>query len=101
GTGKTMIAINLIKNKLHQTEGTFPEEAKRTVFLAPTRELVNQHYHTVKSLVPANVTYLHGDKKVDLFSREQWDNYWQKYEVIIFTPQVLVGMCFIIRVCFS
>ena len=95
GTGKTLIAINLIKNKLHQTFGPFPSQAKRTVFLCPTRELVDQQYVCIaKQVKPATVCCLHGEKRVDFCTMEQWNNYFQNNQIIVLTPQVLVGMCF-------
>ena len=90
GAGKTMIAVMLINHKLYQTNGKYPEEGKRTVFLAPTRPLVEQHLKTLTEFIPCNIARLTGDHNVDYFTLEEWRNYFQNHEILLCTPQVLV-----------
>lgn len=85
-----MIAINLIKNKYHQTQGPYPETAKRTVFLAPTRVLVEQHFKTLQKHINAKIARLHGDIVKDM-TDEKATSYFSDFEIILFTPQVLQG----------
>ncbi len=94
GTGKTLISIRLIRHLLHQTVGRFPADAKRTVFLAPTRVLVEQQFRYIRASIPeASVQFHHGDHNVDAWTREQWVGVFQQHQILLFTPDVLYSKC--------
>lgn len=93
GTGKTLIAINLIKYNLHQTDGTYPDVARRSVFIAPTRVLVDQQYDEICSLLKStSVGKFHGELNVCGYNKKAWSQHWNNYRVLLFTPAVLYSM---------
>jgi len=79
GTGKTLIALLLAVHKQKKFPGT------KTLFLAPTRPLAEQHLHYFKKNLPelfAELTLFTG--KVPAKKRKQL---WETSDIIFSTPQ--------------
>lgn len=106
GTGKTLIAFTVILNNLQQLKGKYPEVAKKSVFLAPTRVLVDQQQEEFKKHCKdpdIKSVRLHGDYGVELLSVQEWEEYFKNFQVFFFTPQVFSGMScglFLPFICF-
>ena len=108
GTGKTFIAFSVIQKMIDQTKGSFPNWSKRSIFLAPTKALIEQqHAEYVKFCKDTDVEsiYFHGDRKVegadkvDNLCGKQWKIYFAKYNVLFFTPQIFFGnICLFLEV---
>ncbi|XP_057839229.2 endoribonuclease Dicer homolog 3b isoform X2 [Cryptomeria japonica] len=88
GTGKTLIAVLLIKqiaNKLRD-EG----EKGIIVFLAPTVQLVAQQSDVIKYNTDLQVGCYHGAKDINIWNAEKWKREVETNEVLVMTPQILL-----------
>ncbi|XP_076938634.1 endoribonuclease Dicer homolog 3a-like, partial [Bidens hawaiensis] len=96
GAGKTMIAVMIIKEVALSLEKQ-PFEKKLIIFLAPTRNLVQQHFNVVRENTGLMVEYYHGGKvtnmegkKVDDWDAAVWEREINKNEVMVITHQILL-----------
>nr|XP_027197670.1 endoribonuclease dcr-1-like [Dermatophagoides pteronyssinus] len=89
GSGKTLIALCLIRHMFEQTIGPYPSIAKRTFFLAPNRALISQQYETAITLLPGKITIVTGDQNPDDFSENDWIKKLENYQLFFVTPAIL------------
>ncbi|MEI6731157.1 MAG: DEAD/DEAH box helicase [archaeon] len=83
GLGKTLIAVLLAIERLKK----YP--LKKILFLAPTKPLVEQHYHYFKKNLPelfADIQLFTGEVKA-----EKRKEIWQTAEIILSTPQCIAN----------
>ncbi|XP_054159214.1 endoribonuclease Dicer-like [Oppia nitens] len=94
GTGKTFIAIMLMRDPKFAAalRGQYPQEAKRTVFIVPTRTLVTQQAAEVKRHFKARVKGYTGDMDVDSYDVHRWTTELTNQDVIVMTAQILLNM---------
>ncbi|OTF69236.1 endoribonuclease Dicer-like protein, partial [Euroglyphus maynei] len=92
GSGKTIIAIELIKYLLPQTLGNYPTKAKRTFFLAPKRVLTLQQYYAIEKFVTAKILMLTGDDEPDKFDKQQWMIRLKENQIFVVTPDILLDI---------
>ena len=91
GTGKTLIAFQVIENLSGSLAGDYPA-AQRSIFLAPTKVLVEQQEKQfTKFSNNLSSVFLHGDHNVDFFTAEEWEGYFKQYQVLFFTPQAFLS----------
>ncbi|KAH9511208.1 Dicer dimerization domain [Dermatophagoides farinae] len=92
GSGKTLIALCLIRHMFKQTIGPYPSEAKRTFFLAPNRVLITQQHKIAETLLPGKITLITGDHNPDNFSSNDWEKCLKDYQIFFLTPAILYDL---------
>ncbi|KAF5179568.1 Endoribonuclease dicer-like protein [Thalictrum thalictroides] len=88
GSGKTMIAVMLIKEIVLSLE--INDEKKLIVFLAPTVNLVNQQYEVIEFHTNLKVKQYFGALGVDEWDLKGWNKHVQEQDVMVMTPQILL-----------
>ncbi|KZO95256.1 P-loop containing nucleoside triphosphate hydrolase protein [Calocera viscosa TUFC12733] len=92
GTGKTLIAITLIKwitTRLNSTPG---EPRKVVVFIVPKVPLVEQQRDAISEQTSLIVRGYYGALDVDYWKREQWAKEFNEADVLVMTPRVLYDL---------
>ena len=111
GTGKTFIAILLIKDPqfAQQLSGDYSLNAKRTIFLAPTRVLVKQqsaeirrHFdvkvgeyvgdETFDYKIKSDFSTYNGNNSVKVFNGSNWTAELTDFQVLVMTPAIFLNM---------
>ncbi|XP_058793942.1 endoribonuclease Dicer isoform X1 [Phymastichus coffea] len=92
GSGKTFIAVLLVKHLSGQVQKAYTEGGKRTVFIVNTVALVIQqcaflNRHT--GLVCKSYT---GDMQVDVWDSNQWHSEIESCQVLVMTAQIFLNM---------
>ncbi|XP_047956209.1 endoribonuclease Dicer homolog 2 isoform X1 [Salvia hispanica] len=87
GTGKTLIAIMLLRSYSHLLRKPSPHIA---VFLVPTVVLVTQQSEVVALHTDLKVGKYYGEMGVDFWDEATWKQELDKYEVLVMTPQILL-----------
>lgn len=91
GSGKTFIAVCLIKHMSSSLKKPISEGGKRTYFLANNVELVCQQCKVIKKYGNLSVIPLFGDAGVDYFKQEEWSYVEEHFQVFVMTPQVYLN----------
>ncbi|XP_075502870.1 endoribonuclease Dicer homolog 2-like isoform X2 [Primulina tabacum] len=87
GTGKTLIAIMLLRSYAHLFRKPSPFIA---VFLVPTVVLVTQQAEAVAILTDLKVGKYYGEMGVDFWDAATWNLQKDENEVLVMTPQILL-----------
>ncbi|XP_022987458.1 endoribonuclease Dicer homolog 2 isoform X1 [Cucurbita maxima] len=88
GSGKTLIAIMLLRSFAHQLRKPSPFFA---VFLVPQVVLVTQQAEALKMHTNLSVGLYYGDMGVDFWDGEVWKQEIDKHEVLVMTPAILLN----------
>ncbi|GAV80701.1 Helicase_C domain-containing protein/Ribonuclease_3 domain-containing protein/PAZ domain-containing protein/dsRNA_bind domain-containing protein/ResIII domain-containing protein [Cephalotus follicularis] len=88
GTGKTLIAVMLIKAIAQASKFACPD--KLLIFLAPTVHLVHQQYEVIKIHTNFEVGEYYGAKGIDEWTLKNWEKEINDHEVLVMTPQILL-----------
>ncbi|CAL1295864.1 unnamed protein product [Larinioides sclopetarius] len=88
GTGKTFIAVMLIRENANEVRKPFNEGGKRMFFLVPTVPLVTQQAKTITNHTDLAVGGYYGEMGVDSWDKDQWINEFQKNEVLVMTGEI-------------
>ncbi|XP_027927327.1 endoribonuclease Dicer homolog 2-like [Vigna unguiculata] len=88
GSGKTLIAIMLLRSYAHHLRKPSPFIA---VFLVPQVVLVSQQAEVVKMHTDLKVGVYWGDMGVDFWDAATWEQEMDKHEVLIMTPVILLN----------
>ncbi|KAK2950414.1 Dicer [Blattamonas nauphoetae] len=88
GSGKTMIAIQLIKQLLDQHAMSNSHQHKVAVFLAPMVLIAEQHFSIACSNLNYRCGLYHGDRTGSLWDRKQWQAEIRDHDLMIFTGQI-------------
>ncbi|KAL3188582.1 hypothetical protein MRX96_022587 [Rhipicephalus microplus] len=88
GTGKTFIAVMLIKEYEASVRIPFEEGGKRTFFLVPTVPLVVQQQKAIKCQTDLRVGGYVGDMNVDNWNKKRWEKEFVESQVLVMTPDV-------------
>lgn len=88
GSGKTLIAIMLLRSFAHQLRKPSPFIA---VFLVPQVVLVTQQAEALKMHTDLSVGLYYGDMGVDFWDGAIWKREIEKHEVLVMTPAILLS----------
>nr|XP_017225094.1 PREDICTED: endoribonuclease Dicer homolog 2-like isoform X3 [Daucus carota subsp. sativus] len=88
GSGKTLIAIMLLRSYAHllRKPSTF-----LAVFLVPTVVLVSQQAEVVQMHTDLKVGRYWGEMGVDFWNAADWKKQQDEFEVLVMTPQILLN----------
>ncbi|XP_041980153.1 endoribonuclease Dicer [Aricia agestis] len=93
GSGKTLIATQLIKRFKEPNPKPWGQGGKRCFFLVNTVPLVRQQKKVIELRCPVNgVGCYSGEDGVDFWDKRKWDSELSKHEVIVMTTQILSDM---------
>ncbi|XP_049703708.2 endoribonuclease Dcr-2 isoform X2 [Helicoverpa armigera] len=93
GSGKTFIAICLIKRFRHALKKPWGQGGKRTFFLVNTVPLVTQQKKVIEELCAVEgVGAYSGESGVDYWDKDKWDAELAQHQVIVMTSQILSDM---------
>ncbi|XP_071713455.1 endoribonuclease Dicer homolog 2-like [Rutidosis leptorrhynchoides] len=87
GTGKTLIAVMLLRRYAHLLRKPSPFFA---VFLVPTVVLVKQQAEAVKKHLGLKVVEFWGDKSVDYWNASDWKKQQDESQLMVMTPVILL-----------
>lgn len=90
GSGKSYIALQVIKHFSKALETKYSDGGMRSIFLCNTVCLAKQQVVSMKSLLPYEVALLTGEQNVDEWSKSNWDALLEKHEIIVATAQVVL-----------
>ncbi|GAA0158861.1 hypothetical protein LIER_15782 [Lithospermum erythrorhizon] len=88
GSGKTMIAIMLLRSYAHTIRKPSPSFA---VFLVPTVVLVSQQAKAITMHTDLKVGMYWGEMGVDFWDAATWKKQQDDYEVLVMTPIILLN----------
>ncbi|CAF3584226.1 unnamed protein product [Rotaria socialis] len=91
GSGKTYIAVMLIKELSREIRRNIKDGGKRTIFLVKTTELARQHHETLKTLDLKSNIYC-GPSKIRLNDTNRWNIEFETYQILIFTVQIFLDL---------
>ncbi|XP_050208112.1 endoribonuclease Dicer homolog 2 isoform X2 [Mercurialis annua] len=87
GSGKTLIAIMLLRSYAHFLRKPSPFIA---VFLVPQVVLVKQQAEALQTHTDLNVGMYWGEMGIDFWGAETWNQQIEQHEVFVMTPQILL-----------
>ena len=90
GSGKSYIALQVIKHFSKSLEKKYSDGGMRSIFLCNTVCLVKQQALSIRSLLSYDVALLTGDQNVDEWTKFNWDAMLEKNEIIVATAQVIL-----------
>ncbi|KAF1002409.1 endoribonuclease Dicer homolog 2-like isoform X2 [Apium graveolens] len=88
GSGKTLIAIMLMRNYAHLLR---KPSSSLAVFLVPTVVLVSQQAEVVEMHTDLKVGKYWGEMGVDFWNAADWKKQQDEFEVLVMTPQILLN----------
>nr|XP_004486471.1 endoribonuclease Dicer homolog 2 isoform X1 [Cicer arietinum] len=88
GSGKTLIAVMLLRSYAYHLRKPFPYIA---VFLVPKVVLVSQQAEALKNHTDLKVGMYWGDMGVDYWDEATWKVEMEKHEVLVMTPAILLS----------
>jgi endoribonuclease Dicer len=97
GSGKTYIAVMLIKHFAEEIDCEFSKGGKRTIFLCNNVPLVEQQAEYIRNHTNLGVGEYYGEKlingnKLDSWSKETWDSELEKNHILVMSSQILVDI---------
>ncbi|XP_034274302.2 LOW QUALITY PROTEIN: endoribonuclease Dicer [Pantherophis guttatus] len=92
GSGKTFIAVLLIKELSYQIREDFNKKGKRTVFLVNSANQVAQQVSTVKTHSDLKVGEYSSLEITEAWTKERWNQEFAKYQVLVMTCQIALNV---------
>ncbi|CAF1375740.1 unnamed protein product [Rotaria sordida] len=92
GSGKTYVAVMLIKEMSYSIRESIKKGGKRTVFLVKTVQLVDQQSDYICTHTNLRVGRYCGELGVDLWDKEKWQDEFEKHQVLVFTAQIFLNL---------
>ena len=90
GSGKTFIAIMLMKELAYQVRPPFDKGGKRTIMLVPIVVLVKQQADVIREQTDLTVGTYTGSMAVDKWTAEEWEREFVKNQVLVMTPDIFL-----------
>ncbi|KAL7303434.1 hypothetical protein TKK_0004617 [Trichogramma kaykai] len=92
GSGKTYVAVMLIRSLSNDLLTSFEEGGKRTIFIVNTVGLVHQQSAFIARHTGLNCKGYSGDMRVDFWNNEVWLHEIVKHEVLVMTAQIFLDL---------
>ncbi|XP_015183335.1 PREDICTED: endoribonuclease Dicer isoform X2 [Polistes dominula] len=92
GSGKTFIAMMLLKRLSTAIQKPYSEGGKRTIFAVNTVPLVMQQSEYIARHTGLSCKGYCGDMNVDYWTKEIWLNELEEHQVLVMTSQILVDV---------
>nr|CAI5861281.1 unnamed protein product [Callosobruchus analis] len=92
GSGKTYIAILVLKQLGKSLLKSYSQGGKITVVLVNSVPLVAQHAKYIREHTPFSVAQMSGDMNVDNWSKERWLGEFNTKQVFVMTAQIFVNL---------
>ncbi|XP_053658601.1 endoribonuclease Dicer [Anopheles marshallii] len=92
GSGKTFIALLVMKEISYQLRNTIEEGGKRTFFLANTVALAKQQAQFFVRHIPFNVKLYTSEVNVDAWKSDRWHTEFTEGQIIVSTSQILLDV---------
>lgn len=92
GSGKTYIAVMLIKELAAQVTSAYETGAKRTIFLVNTVNLVEQQANYLEKFTNLIIGRYSGESRCDFWEKSEWEAEISKNQVLVMTAQILVNI---------
>ncbi|KAG8627840.1 hypothetical protein KVT40_003713 [Elsinoe batatas] len=91
GTGKTLIAVLLLRHIVDQEldDRLAGKPSRIAFFLVPAVNLVFQQQAVLKHNLNHEVARIYGAMGIDLWTKDKWHKHFAKNKVIVCTPEVL------------
>lgn len=91
GSGKTFIALEIIKHMQDDLQKPLSKGGKRTIFLVNTVALVEQHHSFLKKNSSLRIKSISGDLHSSLNKSEFWARTQNEFQVLIMTSQIYLN----------
>ena len=90
GSGKTYIAVMLIKHMSSSLHQSYSKGGERSIFLATTEPLVRQQASVIKSNSDLNVSdyYDTEERKCSLWNKCEWEKEFEANQVLVMVPEI-------------
>nr|CAH7736058.1 unnamed protein product [Callosobruchus chinensis] len=92
GSGKTYIAILVLKQLGRSLLKSYSQGGKLTFLLVNSVPLVTQHAKYIREHTPFTVAEMSGDMNVDNWSKERWLEEFDTKQVFVMTAQIFVNL---------
>ncbi|KAF7283787.1 hypothetical protein GWI33_022827 [Rhynchophorus ferrugineus] len=92
GSGKTYIAVLLLKHFTEPITRCYSQNGKISFVLVNSVPLVNQHAKCIEKRTMLKVGQYSGDMNLDNWSKGKWHEEFDKYNVFVMTVQILVNL---------
>ncbi|XP_011494459.1 PREDICTED: endoribonuclease Dicer [Ceratosolen solmsi marchali] len=92
GSGKTYVAVLVIKKLSGAIIKPYKEGGKRTIFIANTISLVNQQCMYLRRHTCFNCKAYTGDMNLDFWEGVQWEQEFEENQILIMTPQIFLDL---------
>ncbi|XP_018402854.1 PREDICTED: endoribonuclease Dicer [Cyphomyrmex costatus] len=92
GSGKTYIAVMLLKHLSRDIRKSYQEGGKRSAFIVNTVALVEQQSQYIQRHTDLKCRGYSGDMKVDFWSHEEWLSEIEAHEVLVMTSQIFLNL---------
>ncbi|CAG9860697.1 unnamed protein product [Phyllotreta striolata] len=92
GSGKTYIALMVLKSMSEPLTRSYNDGGKVTFFLVNTVALVDQHTAYLRSHTNFKVGRYSGEMNLDGWSKSKWLEEINKHQIIVMTCQILVNL---------
>lgn len=92
GSGKTYIAVMLIKNMSNDVRSPISEGGKRTIFAVNTVPLVDQQCAYIARHTDLTCQGYSGDMNVDFWTKNEWMKEIESNQVLVMTSQIFVNI---------
>nr|XP_022903592.1 endoribonuclease Dicer-like [Onthophagus taurus]XP_022903593.1 endoribonuclease Dicer-like [Onthophagus taurus] len=89
GSGKTYIAIMILKQMSEPLAKNWLEDGKVTIMVVNTVALVHQHGDNIRRHTPFKVGEYTGEHNLDFWEKNIWDQQCTEHQVLIMTAQIL------------
>jgi endoribonuclease Dicer len=89
GSGKTMIAVHIIKEFLEKNDKEIDDwPTKKVVFLAPTVVIVQQQYDLICNSVPYRAGSYYEDVSIPVGNEGEWVKDFETKDIFVMVPEI-------------
>ncbi|CAF1273759.1 unnamed protein product [Rotaria sordida] len=92
GSGKTYIAVMLIKELSPVIRRNLDDGGKRTILIVKTKELARQHCKTLNDHLDLKIKSYSGSSKINLSDNNRWKIEFETNQILIFIAQIFLNL---------